>query len=384
MRFALYIVTAVLLAQAARAEPVADDIFLAKPSDAVAARLVNARFGVPGAEDALRAALAAKTGSAASIAAGWAFLCKRDYGRGDYPRDVADCRAAMVADPSKPDDRTILPRALGTTPAITVHGSARVAVGAGDTVPVRIGRVRTTAIVDTGAEIAVMMDSVARGAGVRFLGDSGKVDTTTAGVNGRSGIIPRVVIGGAAITNIPVLVLPDAALTFDDSKFKLPFVLSLYAVAPFGRIAWLDHGKVLALGAAAPQAADASVPVFWHPLGIGIALDGPGGRRAAHLDTGSDTTYLFERSLDLVSEAERAAATQGTRRIGGVGGVVTQNVRKLPTATLTLDGQPLVLTDVDVDTQSTSGEAARIGGDIFKRYGTAVLDFGRMRFSLQP
>ena len=57
---------------------------------------------------------------------------------------------------------------------------------------------------------------------------------------------PELVIGHAMIRNTPVLVLPDAQLIITDGKksVSLPFILSLYAMSQFGRVAWVDHGKI--------------------------------------------------------------------------------------------------------------------------------------------
>jgi len=344
-------------------------------------------FGKPGASARMRARLLLlqiKKPHDAFVVEGWSLLCSASYHSGNYRQAIADCEAATVADPASDDRNTLalVQRFVNEPPPARLGGSARLGFDAEHRIPVRAGRFDGTAIADTGAQITVMMQSVAEQAGVRDLGPTGQISTTTSAVSGSIGILPGLRLGEAKLTNIPVLVLPDAQLTFENGSFKLPLVLGLYPLALFGRIAWLDHGKILVLGEDAPALSNDAVPAYWHPLGIGIPLDGPGGRMPAHFDTGSDTTYLFEQGLALVSGDERAAITQATRKLGGVGGITQESVRKLPIATLAIAGQPLVLHDVVVAAAPRTGEAARIGEDLFTKFGVCVLDFQAMKFSL--
>src|SRR5262249_17879462 len=151
-------------------------------------------------------------------------------------------------------DTLVIVKLLAHEPKPRHHGSAHVPVTPGARVPVTAGAYDGKAVADTGAQISVMMQSVARSPRVKILGVSGKVGRTTASVAGQIGLIPEVKIGAAVLNNIPVLILPDAQLTFSDGKetISLPFILSVYALADFGRVAWLDHDKWLALGSAAP------------------------------------------------------------------------------------------------------------------------------------
>jgi len=340
-------------------------------------------FGEPGAADRLRARLTGASPSSSDFAArAWPLVCEHDYHASRYPEAVADCtRAAAVG-----SDAHVLEivQLLAGQPPVRAEGSARVALTAGSHIAVRSGAYDAWAIADTGAQISVMMQSVAAAAHVRILGDTRSVDTTTTTVAGQIGIIPEVRIGDAVLRNLPVLVLPDAQLTLANGAVRLPFILGLYGLAEFGRLAWLDHGRWLALGDAAPQGFDGAVPMIWHPLGLGVPLDGVGGRRAAHLDSGANISYLLEAGLQLLPPGERVRLGVGHRRIGGVGGVVEQDIERLPRASLALAGHPLAFADIDVTMDADTGEVARIGEDVLDRYAVVVLDFRTMRFSVKP
>lgn len=354
------------------------------PADTDGRLLIDATFGKRGALEQLRSRMA-KGPMQGHATEAWTLLCSQDFLSGRYRDAVPECEKSDAGQPAKDDSALPLVRALADVPAPAAHGKgARVPINDKHRIMVRLGDYAVPAVADTGAEVSVAMASVAEALKVRFLAASIGVGTVTSTVSGRIGVIPQLSIGEARVTDIPVLVLPDEQLTFAEGRFKLQFILGLHAFRPFGRMAWLDHGKVLALGDHAPVARGQGVPVFWDVMGVGIPLDGPGGRRAAHFDTGSGSTNLFEPGLALVAPKERAAIVTAEQRVGGVGGIVTQKIQRLPIASLSLAGQPFVLKNVDVERDISTGDAARVGDDIFARFRTVILDFDRMQFAIEP
>ena len=385
MRRAVVVLAFALLAGRAFAE--APDFFAPRAGlDADTALYLDAWSGNADAVERLRGRL--EQASPPAIAgAGWSLLCDFDFHSAQYAKAMADCEKAIALNPKGGDASTLaIVKLVVGQPLPRAHGTARVPVTQGVRIPVKAGRYDGAAIADTGAQISVMMQSVAKTAHVKMLGQSRDIGSTTAAVTGRIGLIPRIRIGKAEVENIPVLVLPDAQLTLTAGKetVSLPFILSLYALADFGCIAWLDHDKWLVLGSAAPSSLPGAVPLIWHPLGIAVPLDGPGGRRAAQFDSGADVSYLYQSGAALLSDAERASIVKAKRKIGGVGGIVEQEVRRVPQARLTLAGQPLVLKDVAIAPETESGEAARLGEDVLRDYSAVVFDFGAMTFSVSP
>lgn len=354
--------------------------------DADTALYLDAWSGRADVVERLRARLR-ETPAPANAADGWSFLCNFEYHAAQYAKAIPDCEKAIALNPDGGDANTLaIVKLVADQPPPRAYGSARVPVTRGVHVPVKAGGYDGTAIADTGAQVSVMMQSVAKAAHVKMMGASKEVGSTTATVSGQIGLIPEVRLGDAVVKNIPVLVLPDAQLTISDGKksVSLPFILSLYALADFGRIAWTDHDRWLALGSAAPVSFPGAVPMIWHPAGIAVPLDGPGGRRAAQFDSGADVSYLYENAVPLVSDAERATIIKTKRKIGGVGGVVTEDIRRFPTVAFTLAGQPLVLKDADIAKEPETGEAARLGEDVLQTYSAVVFDFGAMTFSVSP
>jgi hypothetical protein len=378
---------AVLIAAGARAAADTPDYYAPRTGlDRDTALLLDAWSGNAHVVAALRARLG-EIPAPANAGDDWSFLCTFGYHTGHYAQAVRDCEKAVATDPQggNPDTLAIV-KLLARAPSTRVRGTARVPVHDDVRIPVRAASYDGDAVADTGAEISVMMQSVARQAHVRMLGASRHVQGTTGAVTGQIGLIPSVKIGDAQVNDIPVLVLPDAqlVLTSGRTSIRLPFILSLYALAGFGRVAFLDHCKMLALGDDAPMPFAGATPIIWHPAGIAVPLQGPGGVHAAHFDSGSNASYLYPAALPLLSAQERARIVDSTRKIGGVGGIVEEKIRRLPLANLALAGQPLQLQNVDVAAQPQSGEAARLGQDVLQKYAAVVFDFGAMTFSISP
>ena len=384
------IIAAALLSRTAglTAEPPVD-IFIRQarlqPNDTGEQLLLDAIFGKAGAVDALRDWLE-RTKEEATNAEAWSFLCSDSFQRGDYSAALADCSRAVAADPKnlRGGKSTLdLAKILKDAPPPSLTGTgARLGFNPQGHIEVVAGDEQLAAVVDTGAQVSLMMQSVAEKAGVHFLGEWNNVETATRAVAGKAGTIPRVRLGQAELRDLPVLVMPDRTLTFENGKFQVRCILGLGALRQFGRVAWLEHGKVLALGDAAPTLSAKTVPAYWHPLGIGIPINGPGGdRRGAHYDTGSNRTYLYATALPIVSKAELAKLKSAHRKIGGVGGIVTERVQRLPKLTLQFAHQSIKLFNVDVAPTTKTGDAARIGADIFKQLRTVVLDLNAMRLS---
>ena len=380
----LFVVLAlgVVIAPARAAKP---DFFAPRAGmDADTALYLDAWTGDANAVERLRARLS-QTPLPADAYDDWSYLCDFENHAAQYAKAVADCKKAVALNPHGGEaDTLVIVKLLQHQPTPHASGSARVPVAPGVRVPVKAGGYAGPALADTGAQISVMMQSVARSADVKMLDVSHRVGSTTASVAGRIGLIPEVKIGNAAVENIPVLVLPDAQLRVSDGKqtISLPFILSLYALADFGRIAWLDHDKWLALGSKAPPPFPGAVPMIWSPDGIAVPIEGAGGRRAAQFDSGADVSYLYASGTSLLSDAERASIVKATRKIGGLGRIVEQEVRRVPRADLTLAGHSLVLKNLNIAKQPEAGEAARLGEDVLQAYSTVVFDFGTMTFSV--
>jgi predicted aspartyl protease len=232
------------------------------------------------------------------------------------------------------------------------------------------------AVIDTGAEITVLMDSVARQLDAKPVGQL-TMGTTTAPVSGGLALVDRLWIGGAELLNVPALVLPDEQLTFPDGT-SLPVVLSFAALTSAGRAAFLRNGTLLALGDAAPDMRGQPVPIYWDPSGVGFQALFAMGRRAVFLDTGSRRNYLYPTAERSLSEAELRTRAPFEREIAGIGGQRTEQAFRFSRVTIHVDGHPWTFAPMEMAPADGEGAAAKIGAAIMDRFGTVVLDFDRM------
>ncbi|HEY2780434.1 MAG TPA: retropepsin-like aspartic protease [Steroidobacteraceae bacterium] len=307
-------------------------------------------------------------------------LCGDFSVHGDYASGAAACSkaAALGADDEQSAANN---RKLRNTPSIRAIGSARIVLtpnglGSRDAV-IKVNGTSTPWLVDTGAQIAVVTQSLATEVGVRQLQGQITVGTTTAPVQGGLGVIDLMWIGDAALENVPVLVLPDAQLKIADLP-QIRAIFGLPELVAFRRAEWLDKGKTLALGEEAEKVPAGSLQMYWHKEGIGIPVSTELGTRGAHLDTGANDSYLRAPAHALLGPAVEATAEEHKGRVGGAGGVVETKEKVYPSLDLTVAGVPLNFKKISMNEQDQEG-VARLGDDVIQQLSVLVLDFERMR-----
>ena len=242
-----------------------------------------------------------------------------------------------------------------------------------------IGKVRIVhQMIDTGAEIGVVSQSAAALLGAHSLDAPVQIGTTTTPVTGGIVRIDHVVIGDGVLLGLTAVVIPDEQARIMEAGLVIP----LSALLPHGRLAYLDHGRVLTLGAAAPPLGRSRAPLYWDESGVGFAARFAGGVRAVHFDSGSLRTYLFPAADSALSAAERATGQARRRTISGLGGARVEDARLFRGVTIGIAGHAWRFPEIEMAEADENGEAARIGTGLLHRFRTVVLDFNRMRLSV--
>jgi gag-polyprotein putative aspartyl protease len=352
-----------------------------------ASRLHDAQFGKPGADQALMRWLSAHPRqSSEDRLAAFEQLCG-DYGVLTWyrPRLAACTEEArlktLLGKVEEGDDDIGMAAALADQPAIRARGSARVPLVwnhlGSQSADVTVNGVTSSWFVDTGAEITTITKSLADRMGIRRIADRVRVGTTTSDVFGQVGMIDLLGIGGASVENVPVLILPDDQLKVGNIQ-QIEGILGLQVLVAFRRAAWVDGGRTLALGEAAPGARAAAPKIYWHEEGLGVPVSTSRGTQGAHLDTGANSTTWRQEGLALVAPSIIAKAADETARVGGAGGVVEIKQRRLPSLSFRLGPVPVTLEKLSVSPPGPLS-AARIGMDAVSQFGTFILDFEQMR-----
>ena len=174
--------------------------------------------------------------------------------------------------------------------------------------------------------------------------------------------------------NVPVLILPDAQLMVGNVH-QIDGILGLPVMVAFGRVAWVDAGRSLALGEAAPKARPSSPRVYWHDEGLGVPVSTPREILGAHLDTGANATDWREEGLPLLDPGTIAAATDEIAHVGGAGGVVEVKQKQLPSTHLSPRPSAGHAPKVSGSNGPGPTSAARIGMDAVSQFGVFIPRF---------
>ncbi|MDO1558275.1 retropepsin-like aspartic protease [Brevundimonas sp. 2R-24] len=320
--------------------------------------------------------------------AAYADLCEA-HGRASRYREAhLACAAVLALSPSPSPgalQSTAFWRALADAPPLAVTGQVDAPLTPHWT---NMGLIDVTVdgrsmpwAVDTGAEVSVLSESQAADLGVRLLGDDLSISGSTPGVAaGRIGLIDRLRIGEAELRNLPVFVLPDAALTVP-SMGPLPPILGMTALYPFEHVAFLDGGTHLRLGFAEDAVPpDQGAQMTWNPAGFDVVITlESGGELDLHLDTGSNETEFHEPlAMERLSQAEQRRIAGATRTSFGVTGSVETQVSTVSDLSVRLGDGRCTLARV-VLSQNRANAQGRAGMDLVRACGSVRLDFASMR-----
>lgn len=192
--------------------------------------------------------------------------------------------------------------------------------------------------IDTGAGLTVVASHVAEACGLRPLGKGeGPVKTaTTRVVHARPTVIGELRLGDFVFRNHPALILRR-----DDLRFRLFGLFTLIGID--GILGWpaiekldltLDlPAQTLTLRRPRPRSEPRNL--FWSGYPI-VRMAGPAGEPLLFgLDTGGRRSSARQRLIDKTGVA---VVRRGSRRVGGAGGLVRQEVRNLAPLTLRVDG----------------------------------------------
>jgi predicted aspartyl protease len=357
------------------------DPFAGPPRGAIDTLIQAAQFGDPGSDAAIERWLKGHVHAKASERMRlYRRLCADRDVHGDYAAAALACAnaAALGADEAQSAANN---KKLRNSPTIHTIGSARVeltpnGVGSRDAT-VTVNGVSVPWLMDTGAQITVVSQSLADKIKVRYFEGGIEVASTTSNVHGGMGLIDLLWIGKAAVENVPVLVLPDSQLKIGELP-QIQAILGLPVMVAFRRAEWLDRGHSLLLGDEAQTVPASNPRLYWHAEGIGIPMSTARGIRGAHLDTGANESYLRAPAHELLDPAMEAAAVTHKGRRGGAGGVVDIEEKVYPTLQLSVAGASLELKKVSINEQDHEG-AARLGDDVIRQLSVLALDFEHMR-----
>ncbi|HEY8133192.1 MAG TPA: aspartyl protease family protein [Thermoanaerobaculia bacterium] len=251
------------------------------------------------------------------------------------------------------------------------------------------GHKNISAIVDSGAVLSIVSQSLAASLPVRSLGN---FEGTFSGLLGepiavRFGILETLEIGRMTIANIPVAIMPDDKMKFlvsGKKEFKIDFLLGAHLLKEF-RIE-LDFRRNTVTLTRIPAAARR--PVADQNLFIEQFRPAVRGTVNRHgwfvfvLDTGSEVTFLNERQLASLPIQVFAPKVHNAT-LQGLGGAKKRG-EKLDNVEVGIDRWAGTFHTIPMYDAGEHEHTTGIIGENYLKNFDVVIDFGRMRVDLAP
>jgi predicted aspartyl protease len=251
-------------------------------------------------------------------------------------------------------------------------------------VPLTAGAYSGSWIVDSGANLSVISQSVAKRIGIEVSGSAGTAGGSSGGaISVHVGIIPELRLGSAILQNVPVLVAADSDLTFPKVDYQIEGSLGLPELAALGRFTVNQDGRIrFGGGSETPGGTRDPHNFFLEKFAPLITADFGLGDQLFTIDTGAVGTIL---SADFYHESRPMNSAELVElELVGAGGTLVAPAYRVRDVSTKLGGSCAKLETVQVLTQST-GLAdefyGNIGQSALSSFASFTLDFNAMHFS---
>lgn len=298
----------------------------------------------------------------------------------------------ILADDPDLNDQAVLSEIAATVPPIARAGTPNGQVALEQDLaklrraPIKISGSTSPMIIDTGAEISVVAQSVAEKSQMAFLVGEVTVGTTTDNVSGRLAVSNDVNIGGMIFRNVLFLVLPDDQLTFADGQYFVDGIIGLPLFAKAGRMEWRDAASQLLLGDANAESNAKDAPIYWHEGGMALQVAYEQTARPAFFDSGASRSSGSPTFKELLSPKIKAMLLAEESTITGVGGTHAVKNYILPAGSLIIGGAKVLINDFKIageQREYPEGDMGVIGMDIVTRTQSFSVDFEAMTYQLE-
>lgn len=242
------------------------------------------------------------------------------------------------------------------------------------------------AVLDTGAGLSVVIQSLVEPLGLRLLDREVSVASpVSAATPARLAVAHRFAIGGTEHRNVVFLVMPDEALTFAEGAYRIEAIIGFPVLSRLGRLHFLPLGesKVLRFNRTADQqiAHEVNLVIDGSTPKVLACTDTPPRPLQLALDSGASETSLLGRYRKDFPEALQEARPV-TQSVGGAGGTIEQDNLLLAQIAFDLGSRRIVLNDVSLGDEALdqSQDHGRLGQDVLR--DGYILDFQTMQFGL--
>ncbi|MEO1137417.1 MAG: retropepsin-like aspartic protease [Pseudomonadota bacterium] len=250
-------------------------------------------------------------------------------------------------------------------------------------IPISVNGVSDHAIFDTGAAFSTVTTTMANKMNLRQLGAEVDVGgSTNATVQSGIAIADRVRLGGAEFTNVPFIVVPDESMSFPEQQYFVTSVLGLPIIRSLGRIEWskAENEEHIRFGVtkARPTVETANMITSGWEMVLLAHINQSKERLRFFLDTGAVKSAFYSHAKDAAPSLMDGAET-GTRRVGGLGGVVEElETLVIPSYRIKIDSAEIEAGPSTMQLDDGSFRHGVIGQDTLQDFGDFIIDFGAM------
>lgn len=251
-------------------------------------------------------------------------------------------------------------------------------------IPLTAGAYSGSWIVDSGANLSIISQSVAQRMGIEVSSGAGTTEGSSGGsISIHAGIIPELRLGSVILQNVPVLVAADSDLSFPKIDYQIEGSLGLPALAALGKVTVYKDGRIR-FGGGSQMQREVGSPhnLFFEKFTPVITADFGLGDQLFTIDTGAVGTIL---SADFYHESMPMNSAEMIQlELVGAGGALVVPAYQVRDVGARLGGSCAKLEAVQVLTQAT-GLAdefyGNIGQSALNSFVSFTLDFNAMRFS---
>jgi tetratricopeptide (TPR) repeat protein len=251
------------------------------------------------------------------------------------------------------------------------------------------GKKSLSAIIDSGAVLSIISQSLAANLPVKSLGN---FEGTFSGLLGepitvRFGILESVELGRMTIANVPVAIMPDDKMKFlivGKKEFKIDFLLGAHLLKEFRLELDFRRNTVTFTripGSARRPAADQNLFIEQFRPAVRGTINRHGWF-AFVLDTGSEVTFLNERHLGSFPIQVFAPKVHNAT-LQGLGGA-KKHGEKLDNVEIGIDRWAGTFHTIPMYDAGEHERTSGIVGENYLKNFDVVIDFGRMRVDLAP
>lgn len=251
------------------------------------------------------------------------------------------------------------------------------------------GKKNLSAIIDSGAVLSIISQSLAANLPVKSLGT---FEGTFSGLLGepitvRFGILESVELGRMTIANVPVAIMPDDKMKFlivGKKEFKIDFLLGAHLLKEFRLELDFRRNTVTFTripGSARRPAADQNLFIEQFRPAVRGTINRHGWF-AFVLDTGSEVTFLNERHLGSFPIQVFAPKVHNAT-LQGLGGA-KKHGEKLDNVEIGIDRWAGTFHTIPMYDAGEHERTSGIVGENYLKNFDVVIDFGRMRVDLAP